>query len=778
VREYARNAFEQAFEFESPFLSSEFLEENENKDFVPEVASLAELLGELGSPQFRESLENLVNEALEIHAEQLANEYGDRETLEASGERMLNEHFYPLTKQAETMLEQFFERLEAYEAEALTDNEIERVAGEVYPQGQPMSPASEQFLGGLLRKAKKLASGAINFAKKGIEGAVKLAGKGLAAVGKFAFGPILNGLKNLGKTLLKYVVKFALNRLPASVRPMAKTLSEKLYRVLGEQESEFETEQTENEGIPAAYDIARLEMEFDIQAAQLLLTPDEVEMEHLVSQYGEMEQEAESSETMLDHARSQFITGLERLAPGESPGPVLEQFIPVALMALRPLVRTAIGFIGRDKVIGFLADLIGRLIRPILGSDFTRLLAPAIVDAGLSILGFETAETDPRVVATEALAATVEETLATVAGLPDHVLENETMLEDAVREAFEAAAASYFPQSVIRSELQETSELPGMWVRLPKGTPRKRYAKYTRSIPVVITPMVARTVKTFGQSTLADYFRDQLGLPANRTVKARLFLYKAINGTRGSTIARAERFPSQGRQLHPLTSQAAGMLLGSNAGLGQQPVSLKHPENPENLKIGQRLYRIELPMSRRPIRGSTTFLKLNIQTGEVRMWLYLSEPHCQQLAAELTKGRYTPAFALVKPLISRIANALAENPGNMLPENIRIIEEKPQLEQKTPSWLRGVAGALGRHIEKWALIQIIEYFKNRGDQIQKACSSQHDGITISITMTQVPGMEKLRLLSRGTMNQSLNRQDWRGAPRYDITTSPGYGVAP
>ena len=168
AREQARNGFEQFMEFESPFLSSETLLETETEGSIPEVASLAELLGELGSPQFRESLENLVSEALEAHAEQLAGEYGDRETRDAAGESMLNEHFYPLTRQAEAMLEKFFEKLEGYEAEALTENEIERIASEVYPTGQQLSPASEQFLGGLLRKAIKILP-VPKFIKKGVD---------------------------------------------------------------------------------------------------------------------------------------------------------------------------------------------------------------------------------------------------------------------------------------------------------------------------------------------------------------------------------------------------------------------------------------------------------------------------------------------------------------------------------------------------------------------------------------------------------------------------------
>ena len=79
------------------------------------------------------------------------------------------------------MLDRFFERLEGYETEMLTESELDRIAAEVYPSGMPFSPASEQFLGSILRKGINLVKGAADLARRGVEGAVKLAGKGLAA---------------------------------------------------------------------------------------------------------------------------------------------------------------------------------------------------------------------------------------------------------------------------------------------------------------------------------------------------------------------------------------------------------------------------------------------------------------------------------------------------------------------------------------------------------------------------------------------------------------------
>ncbi len=158
-----------------------------------------------------------------------------------------------------------------------------------------------------------------------------------------------------------------------------------------------------------------------------------------------------------------------RLGPGESAGPVIEHFIP----AIWGAAKGAIALIGRPRVVDFIANFLSRLISPLIGADPAKTISPYIASAGLQLLGLETSQENSRAVATEALAATVEETLTSLAELPAHVFENETLLEDAVREAFENAAASYFPDSVIKPELRETHDRNGMWTRLPRKEPRR-----------------------------------------------------------------------------------------------------------------------------------------------------------------------------------------------------------------------------------------------------------------------------------------------------------------
>src|SRR6267378_2564341 len=372
-------AFSAESEFVTPFLPGESLEAGEAEAEAAGVAEFSEITAELKDTLFRETLEQLADEALETHKDQLSGVYGDRETRDLEAERLLNDHFAPLAAQAEAMLDRFFERVEGYEAESLTDMEIDRIATEVMPSGVPMSPASEQFLGGLLRKAGKLVSGAVKLAKRGVEGAVRLAGKGLSALGKLALGPLLAPLKALGKFLLQHVVKYALGQLPPSLRPLGQQLSDRLFKAIGEtHEGEIEGhEQTEAEALAAAPDAGHLEAEFDVHVAQLLLTSDEAEIDHMVSNYGEAEGSS-SALLALDNARTQLVKELSRLQAGESVQPVMEQFVPAMLW---PAAKTAITILGRPKLVSFLANLLSGLIKPLIGQNATGLLAPAIADA-------------------------------------------------------------------------------------------------------------------------------------------------------------------------------------------------------------------------------------------------------------------------------------------------------------------------------------------------------------------------------------------------------------
>ena len=695
---------------------------------------------------------------------------------ELAAEQTLNEHFQPIAAQAEALLDQFFERVDGYEAESLTDMEIERISNEILPTIDGVTPASEQFLGGLLRKAGKLVSGAVDPAKKGAAGAVKMVGKGLAAVGKLALGPLLEPLKKLARELLGQVVKYALHLLPENLRPLGQQFADKLMGKLGEtSESTFEGE---SGVLPAAPDAARLEAEFDAHAAQLLVTPNEDEMDHLVSSYGESEASSPMSE--LDDTRAQLTRELAQLQHGENAEPVIEHFLP----ALWPAAKTAIAIVGRRKIVGFLGGLLSKLIKPLMGASAASMLSPAIADAGLHMFGLEANAEEPRTLATEALAATLEETVNTIATLPSHVMENETLLSDAVHEAFENAASSYFPNSVIKPELRESVEQHGMWARMPAGGGKKRYAKYSDAIPVEISPRMAGTIHTFGNKTLEDHFRDHhYGLKKGQGYAGKVTLYQALPGTRGSMIARAEGFPVS--QLHPLTPQSAA-ILGKNVSLAHHPHTPDaYLVSPGKLHVNQRLYRIHPDHGhhhhhQHHTRSVHCELIINLVRREIRLWLYLSEPLCQQVVTELAGGKNpVSAFRLLKPLLKRTSEELNRAiEDRHLPPHIQVVSETPNVDSNAPHWLRHAGHHLAAKIREWAEAHLAEYLQKNAEAFKQACASKHDGVTIRIAMTRVPGLDELYLLSQGKEPKGLTQAGWpKGSPAIHIVVRPGFAAS-
>ncbi len=313
---------------------------------------------------------------------------------------------------------------------------------------------------------------------------------------------------------------------------------------------------------------------------------------------------------------------------------------------------------------------------------------------------------------------------------------------------------------------------------MPADSDRKRYAKYSESLPATITPRVASKIETFGSATLHDHVRDHLGEPADKPLKAKISVYQALPGTTGSTIARAEGFPAS--HLHPLTPQAAGALLGPNSALGSRATPKAYLASPQKLHVGQRLYRVEPVKGRRhhrhvrPVRAE---LRINLIKGEIRLWLYLSEPLCQRVSAELAKGQNAAAaFARLKHLMARptIALKMALHERHLPPE-ILIVSETPNLEGKTPPWLRHAGPLLAAKIAEWAQHHLAQYLRNNAEEFRRTCAAHHDGVTIRITMTKVPGTEVLRLISRGQIPKDISQNTWlKGTPAFHVSVRPGY----
>jgi hypothetical protein len=268
---------------------------------------------------------------------------------------------------------------------------------------------------------------------------------------------------------------------------------------------------------------------------------------------------------------------------------------------------------------------------------------------------------------------------------------------------------------------------------MPVHSHRTRHAKYSGSPEVTLTPRVAASVRTFDGATLADHLRDRMNITDGRPVKANIRLYQVLPGTTAAHIARAEGIQPQ--DLHPLTHEAAGALLGRNAALASRGASAHGLHCRSRLHKRQRLYYIEPPggphhrhRHHRHSRIARSELLINLTKGEIILWLYLSEALCQQVSAQLAKGQAVPAFRLVKPLVHRAAEMVRLTVlERKLPPHLRVIGDKPNLDARVPTWISGVGKQLADKIEEWASQHVAGYIESNAAEFRRGIASDHDG---------------------------------------------------
>ena len=614
------------------------LGQDEAEELSEEVT---EFLAELEDEDFTNAVEALVDEAAARHLADLGAWSAPPSAAEAYSH--LETWIEPLAAEAETALERFAESLSRTDLLAISGREFGQLldsAGEAPTLGPE---GFDQFLGGLLNKAKNAVSGAVNLAKKGI-----------AFAGKFLpVGILLGKLKAMVRPLLHRVLQAALNKLPERVRPIARTLATKLG--LSESEEPSESEETEDGTL-------RLAEDFDLEVAALLMAPDA---------QGPAQAEAEVDGTRegpdpvgeLDTAREQLAEHLTSLPAGADPTPEIEQFIP-AVLAARPLIKMGISLIGRDRVVRFIADRIAGLIKGMVGADAARQLSGPIVDVGLRLLGFEVANSSRDALVGEALASTVEGTVLRLLEQPAETFADELQLDSAVQQAFAEAAAAYIPDRFLRADLpeRETAGEGGIWILLPRAVrPRYRQRRYTRVYTIPVSRQLARAIPWSDGGTLETYLLDR---GAQRwPVHAEVDLHEAVPGTHLGHLGLAEH-EGQAQQggsedFQPLTPEVAGLLLGE-PGLGRGAMTARQPRlgpsaigQPAGRRSagavpggrlrpvpGRRYFRIR-PVGMtgrapaRPRRRVLVWFALSGPAPAVRVALRLTERQAQQMLARL-----------------------------------------------------------------------------------------------------------------------------------------------
>ena len=301
---------------------------------------------------------------------------------------------------AQRLLEHVEQTFAERTPESITEAEIDLAGAEA--GRDPATPAMEQLFGSIL--------GAI---KRGIDVAKNVAGKvastGLGILAKFTgISQITGILRRLVEPLVKRVLAVAMRAIPASLQGPARALAERL-------------------GIPVPAAASEVVDEFNQQFAEALAAPNDASLERVLAAFDEAAAATgEDPLGALDIARARLAEQLRTATPGEAPVVQVEQFIPV-VMAAMPLIRTAIGIIGRDRIKRILATPLATFIAPFVGAQAANSLAPSIADAGMKLLKLE--HEDPATLGSEALVAALEDSIRQVASLPAEALESDLRVE-------------------------------------------------------------------------------------------------------------------------------------------------------------------------------------------------------------------------------------------------------------------------------------------------------------------------------------------------------------
>lgn len=574
------------------------------------------LLAELDDAEFAEALEALEDEAAARHLRSVGTWSSDSEApvlATADTAQWLAE----LAEEADRVLGALEEHFGDRPVDSLRDGEIDAVAGGFT---NPLT-AQQQFLGGLLKKAKKLA-----------KGVGKLAKKGVAFVGKLALGPLFGILRKLVQPLLKKVLNSAIGRLPASVRPLATQLAAKLQ---GTPAAAAPAEPQP----PAETPDTGLAEEFDRDVTAFVAAPNE--------DAAMMSEDTTYESPELDDARARLVRELAEADPNVPPTNQLEQFIPV-VMAAMPLIRMGLRVIGRDRVVNGIAGPLSQLISGMVGADAAKLLSRHIASTGLGLLGLEAGADGA--LGSEALVAATEDTVRHVMTLPPASMANELLLETEVQDAFAEAAARHLPPAVLRPELaeRELDAESGVWVMMPRATrPCFRYKKYSRVIPVRITRPMARAVVLSGGDTLERRLMEE-GVQS-WPVDGEVELYELLPGGMPGHMSAFEE-ADDAQEFEELTQTAATMLAGNPrfaqvgrfGGIGRR----RRP--------GTRYFRFRhrgRALRRRRRHGFALVFDLTAAQPVLKVNLLVGERDSHELAAQLQRRQLVQVVSTVRRLL-------------------------------------------------------------------------------------------------------------------------------
>jgi hypothetical protein len=666
-----------------------------------EARATEALLAELEDEEFEEAVDALVDEIAARHLRASPSWSSETEADDLAAAEA-EAWAATLTSQADRYLERLERELADRPLESLTDDEIGALGSRMVAD-DTLAGATEQLFGSVFKKVVGAAKGIVKTGIKAVKGIASLAN-------------IVKHVRKLVPWLIRTVVNKAINRLPARLRGPARQLA--LRFGAGEAE-------------------ASIAEEFDARLASALLAPDDAAAERVVAE-AEVEAAGATVQPLaaLDAARARLVSQLAEAEPDQPPEAEIEQFIP-AVMAVVPALRAITAVVGRDKITRPAARLIAGLIKGHVGPQAANALAPVIADVGLKLIGLEAEADDPARLGAEALAATVEDTIREVAGLPDEAASEPLRLQAEVEQAFSDAAARHLPPHALRPDLPayETDDGEVAWVAMPRAArPRFRYRKCSRVYRVPISRPRARAIVLSGEDTLEERLLDA-GV-AGWPVEAEVHVYEALPGSHPGHLAAyevddvvtaGESATSAGAdEFEDLTPEVASLLVGQ-PGLGRR-IGARGHRGGRPLRPGQRLFRVVVPGVRVRRRRPRLVFRLDAAPARptLRVHLRLTEREADRVAQSLARNAHPAVVALLRGILAGPARrSFAERLDR---------QAKRRLGAPLPA---GQAAKLAEHLADSMLTAVAKQLPSAAATLAAATRDPAPGVTLTFAYTFV-----------------------------------------
>jgi hypothetical protein len=321
---------------------------------------------------------------------------------------------------------------------------------------------------------------------------------------------------------------------------------------------------------------------------------------------------------------------------------------------------------------------------------------------------------------------------------------------------------------------------------------RKRYKKYGRTFKVRISPYMADEIESF-EGPLADYLQDQLGVEDGAEVEAEVQLYETLPGTTLPDIEREESETSgsaaagvqTASTLHPLTTQAAGLLLGEPR-LGR---NLAPGTGRRNVGVGQRLYGLSIAGKRMlltapgrngrasPRRLGGLRVTLDSPKNEIRVCIFLSEVKAQRLAVRFR--RQSHPGAMTAGFLKYVGRRLTPVLRGERTSRIRMIQAGLTPVAALGAALKQLPAdiplALSAKLQEYMVSAFAEFAKGQSQQLITAAEDTADGITLKFTIAEPPGLDQLAkaLLPSGPTAGVADAIQGGGKPQVRVDVYPG-----